>query len=227
MALEQWRIDMKTITDITGNTYGRLTVLSFDGYSDHKRPKPQWLCSCSCGNTISVVGAHLKNGNSSSCGCLRKEVSSEMATRHGMKFSRAYQIWQGIKRRVNNPNDDHYHRYGGRGITMCDEWLTSFESFISDMGEPPEGMSIDRIDNDGHYEPDNCRWATSAQQSRNNSRNVWLSANGVTKCLTDWAKELGCSPYTIQKRIRRGWLEADAVTISPHSGNRYFKGASA
>lgn len=218
---------MKTITDITGNVYGRLTVVAFAGYSDTKRPKPVWLCSCECGNTTTVTGSHLKNGNTSSCGCLRVAAATKMATKHGLKGSRAYQIWQGIKRRVNNSNDDHYHRYGGRGITMCDSWLESFECFLNDMGEPPEGMSIDRIDNDGNYEPDNCRWATPSEQSRNNSRNVLLTANGTTKCLVDWANDLGCSSYAIQKRIKRGWSVEDAVTIPPHSGNRYFEGRTA
>ena len=218
---------MKTVTDISGSKYGRLTVLSFAGHSNHKRPIPQWHCECECGQTITVVGSHLKNGNTSSCGCLRKEVAKQRATSHGRKTSRTYQIWQGMKARTTNPNNGHYHAYGGRGIEVCDEWLNSFETFLTDMGEAPEGLSIDRIDNDGHYEPSNCRWATPQQQSRNNSRNVWLEANGVRKCLSDWADDLGCTSYAIQKRLERGWDEADAVTIPPHSGNRYFEGKTA
>ena len=218
---------MKTITDITGNVYGRLTVLSFAGHSSHKRPLPQWHCECECGQSITVVGPHVKNGNTLSCGCLRKEVAKQRATSHGRKTSRTYQVWQGMKARTTNPNNGHYHVYGGRGIEVCDEWFNSFETFLKDMGEAPEGLSIDRIDNDGHYEPSNCRWATPQQQSRNHSRNVWLEANGVRKCLSDWADDLGCTSYAIQKRLERGWDEADAVTIPPHSGNRYFEGRTA
>jgi len=217
---------MKTITDIKGNKFGRLVVLSFAGYSDHKRPRPQWLCKCDCGETVTVVGAHLKNGNTASCGCLRKEIAKKSATKHGRKASRTYQIWQGMKARTTNPNNSHYHIYGGRGIEVCERWFNSFEAFLADMGEAPDGMSIDRIDNDGHYEPSNCSWASPEQQSRNNSRNVWLEANGVRKCLKDWADDLGCSSYAIQRRLKRGWAEADAVTIPPCSGNRYQKGAA-
>lgn len=218
---------MKTITDITGNKYGRLTVLSFAGYNNHKTPKPQWECQCECGEVVVIAGYHLKNGNTSSCGCLRKETAKERATYHGMKGSRTYQVWQGMKARTTNPNNSHYSAYGGRGIKVCQKWFDSFEAFLSDMGEAPDGMSIDRINNDGNYEPSNCRWATSKQQCRNNSRNVWIEANGVRKCLKDWADELGCTSHAIQKRINRGWSESDAVTIPPHSGNRYFKGVAA
>lgn len=218
---------MKTITDITGNVYGRLTVVSFAGYTDTKKPIPQWHCECECGSTATVAGIRLRNGVTKSCGCLRVETAKRRSTKHGMKGTRAYEIWQGMKNRTTNPNNSHYQSYGGRGIKVCDEWLNSFETFLADMGEPPEGMSIDRIDNDGDYSKGNCQWATSHEQSRNRSDNVYLTANGETKIISDWAAGIGCTVNAIKKRLDRGWPVEAAVSIAPYSGNRYMKGVAA
>jgi len=202
---------MKTITDIVGNKYGRLTVIASAGYSSNSNAKPQWLCKCDCGNEYVGIGVALKNGNTASCGCLRRDVSRELNTTHGMKGTKIYNTWQAMLNRCKLPSNKSYHRYGGRGITVCDRWK-SFENFLEDMGEPNKGESIDRINNDGNYEPSNCKWSDDKTQSRNKSTNVWLEANGTTMIMADWAKRLGCHSITIKARLARGWNVIDAVT---------------
>lgn len=202
---------MKTVSDIVGNKYGRLTVTAFAGYSQHARPRPQWLCKCTCGNEYVGVGSALKNGNTSSCGCLRKEVSTANATTHGMKGTSVYNTWSGMINRCSLPSNNRYARYGGRGISVCKRWL-SFENFLEDMGEPKKGESIDRVNNNGNYEPSNCRWANDATQRRNKSNNIWIKVGNESMIITDWAKRLGCGINTIKRRIARGWDIVDAVT---------------
>jgi hypothetical protein len=129
---------------------------------------------------------------------------------HGRTKSKAYRCWDSMKQRCLNQKDNAYQSYGGRGIKVCDTWM-QFEAFYQDMGDPPKGMTIDRIDNNGDYEPGNCRWATKVEQSRNKRSNVWLTVDGETKLLTDWAEISKTSRGVIRKRMKKGWTDKESV----------------
>lgn len=135
--------------------------------------------------------------------------------------SPTYRSWQAMRNRCCNPNDIRWHRYGGRGISVCDRWLNSFENFLSDMGEKPDGMTLDRVDNDGNYEPDNCRWATSKTQGRSNYKARMITAFGKSKLLVDWANETGIKRETISRRLNSGWDAERALAERPKFINRW------
>ena len=158
--------------DLTGKEFGAWTVLEYAHTND--RGAVSWLCRCQCGSVATVSGNNLRSGRTTNCGCLRSEKLSQKNTTHGMSSTRSYRIWSGMIQRCTNPKRAAFAYYGGRGITVCDRWM-SFENFLSDMGEPPDGMSLDRIDNDGPYSSENCRWASKEVQSRN-SRNTKITA---------------------------------------------------
>lgn len=195
---------MKKI-DLTGNRYGRLTVLKENG----KRGKNiLWLCRCDCGHEINAVACNLKNGHTQSCGCLQKEARVKSHTTHHKSKSRLYRIWRHIKSRCFNENVPHYKYYGGRGISICEEWEKSFENFyewaISNGYQ--EDLSIDRIDVNGNYEPSNCRWTNAKIQANNKTNNRIIEYNGECHTLSEWAHILGIGCLTISKRIDDyGW----------------------
>lgn len=160
-----WR--MTALVNFIGRVFGRLTVID---RAPTRNRQTMWLCVCQCGTRKDIDGRHLRKGNVVSCGCRMREAALESITKHGYtKTHRAeYKIWGGIKQRCLNPNSTFYHRYGGRGITICAEWRDDFAAFLEHVGpRPSPDMSIDRIDNDRGYEPGNVRWATQTQQVRN------------------------------------------------------------
>lgn len=197
-----------------GKTFGRMTVICRNGSSPNN--SVLFLCKCSCGNTKTTRGCHLRSGAVKSCGCLAKECSRISRPKHGhtLKGKRhTYYSWIGMKTRCTYKKHPSYHRYGGRGITVCERWNgeTGFQNFLADMGERPPGMELDRIDNDKGYEPGNCRWATLVEQGRNRSNNHIITVGGVTKCLSEWAEATKTLKTTIRERLRRGWSAKDSV----------------
>jgi hypothetical protein len=162
---------MWVLIDLTGQTYGRLTVLERAGSAKHGQAL--WLCRCQCGKESIVQGSDLRRGQTKSCGCWRVEASRAVGAaslRHGHNTavgpSLTHNSWQAMLKRCTNPKAKGYPNYGGRGITVCERWQ-DFSNFLADMGERPEGMTLDRKDNDGDYTPGNCRWATASEQQRN------------------------------------------------------------
>lgn len=157
---------MPAAIDLTGRTFNYLTVLKLAARGGRSAGRRQWLCSCACGVTTIVATADLRSGNTSSCGCFRKQYVSEKSTRHGMRYTREYRTWSTMVTRCCNPNTRPFKNYGGRGIAVCERWL-DFINFYDDMGNQPKGLELDRIDNDGNYEPGNCRWVTCSQNIKN------------------------------------------------------------
>lgn len=188
----------KIFKDISGKRFGLLTVVCFDSWLKKGRSRTsKWLCKCDCGKTTTVRVGNLNNGTTTSCGC----VAAQNSTTHGMSKTPLYRVWANMIKRCSNPKSTHYEHYGGRGIKVCDRWLHSFEHFYEDMGECPEGMSLDRIDPDGHYEPSNCRWASKSEQSFNR-RSIRECRTGVYYCKRDkyWFSQIGFQG----KQIRLG-----------------------
>jgi hypothetical protein len=194
--------------NLTGLQFGRLTVLSYAGKA--KNNSSLWLCRCICGTIKSIKTQNLKNGKSQSCGCRHKDIVSarfkKSNTTHGLSKTPIYHIWRSMKNRCTNPAVPSYPDYGGRGIKICDRWLNSFENFYEDMGERPSNQhSIDRIDNNGDYEPSNCRWATRTEQNNNKRNIVRLTFNGKEQTLLEWSKELNISLTVLRDRVCRKW----------------------
>lgn len=162
--------------DLINQKFGKLKVLKKT--QKRKWGCVVWLCKCDCGNIIEATGSGLVTRNTKSCGCLRKEKLRQRLTTHGHSikgnWSKTYTCWHSMKQRCLNENHKNYKNYGGRGIMICERWKDSFKNFLADMGVPSEGMSIDRIDNDGNYELSNCRWSTPKEQANNRSNNIIL-----------------------------------------------------
>lgn len=204
--------------DLTGRKFGRLLVKRDVGRTNNGRVT--WGCLCECGTLKVVQVDSLLAGKTTSCGCFRRELSSKLRTTHGMSDSRLYHIYAKMRHRCFNPKDQNYDRYGGRGITICDEWRDNPKSFLdwALANGYKDSLTIDRINNDGNYEPNNCRWADMKEQSSNTRRN--LIYKGETAA--DASRRLGGHENLVNKRIMLGWSLKEAFTRrkAPHQFKR-------
>lgn len=212
-----------------GRTFERLHVVDYAGSRTNTAGTTRhlYLCLCQCGNAPTVEWNNLQNGHTKSCGCLAAETKAK--TRHGHKTrfgaSGMYATWQSMLARCNNPNNRSFARYGGRGITVCERWK-SFDNFLADMGERPDGMSIERIDNDGPYAPGNCRWASVSEQARNRRSNDIVTLNGESRCATDWCAALGIKYAMYRSRVMRGMPRVEALTTPKKRSAQAMKEAA-
>jgi hypothetical protein len=206
---------MCRINDLKGRVFGRLTVVNQDGVS--KNRKAVWRCKCECGMYKNIIAGDLVSGRTLSCGCLHKDRAKESSTIHGRRYEELYPTWNGMMDRCHNKNSTAYKHYGARGITVCDRWH-ELDNFLSDVGDRPEGTTLDRKDNNKGYYPENCRWATNRQQSTNRSNNVYITYEGVTKTKVEWAEEKGMHIGTLKYRLMIGWSVEDALNKAtrPH-----------
>ena len=207
--------------DLTGNQYGLLTVLGFDKVVESASGSRQylWRCRCSCGNATSVGGRNLRSGHTRSCGCL----ATVGVVKHGMFGTPEYQTWVGMLRRCYSVAEPGYQYYGARGIAVCARWKNSFKCFYEDMGPRPSPKhSIDRINNDGDYEPGNCRWATPVEQNNNRRSLRKLTYKGQTLTIAQWSRVTGLKYQTIRARLNSGWTVEQALTEPLQRGTKRF-----
>lgn len=202
---------MSKSNNLKGKTFGKLRVI--DKIGSNKHQKTVWNCKCVCGKEISVTGSDLVRGHSQSCGCARKEAIRRFnvsnKTKHGYAKHPAYNIRKKILDRCYNPENKNYHQYGGRGIIVYEEWINNPEAFVvwAENNGYKKGLQIDRIDNNGNYEPANCRWTTSKINNRNRRDNVLITIDGVTKNQIEWAEELNVHYSTIWRHRKNGTIE--------------------
>jgi hypothetical protein len=198
-----------------GARYGKLVIAStmFDG----KRTKI--ICNCDCGKQT-IVATYSIGETTNSCGCLRAETAKKTKTKHGRCRQLAYRSWEAMKRRCLNESDIQYHLYGGRGITVCQRWL-SFENFYADMGDREKNYTLERIDVNGNYEPSNCKWATNAEQALNKRNTLKIEYGGIVKPLQLWAKEYGIKPNVLRQRLVR-----DGLSVHRALHKKVVKGAT-
>lgn len=188
----------RKVVDRTGQRNGSLVFESIASYGGRT---VLWNVRCDCGNMITIPAIQITYHDRKDCGC----------SRHGMSKTNTYRIWFGIKRRCFDKKEQSYQNYGGRGITICDRWM-DFAKFIEDMGERPSKADIDRINNDGNYEPGNCRWISRKENSSNKRNTIHIAFNGETKTLASWSETLGISHKTLYYRKYRGWSDEEIIT---------------
>ena len=194
--------------DICGQKFWRLTAIEYAGDG-------LWFCNCECGKTTKASPAALRAGRNKSCGCWNREQH----TKSGLVDHPLYRVWVTMRARCNNPNDASYHNYGGRGIKVCERW-DNFSNFLSDRGERPQRCDIDRIDNNGNYDPENCRWVSRKENLRNTRRTRMLTFQGEALPVGVWSERLGVPVRTLLNRIDRGWSVENALTLERHARGR-------
>ena len=213
---------MSHIIDLTGKRFGRLLVLSQD-FNCKRSKTTKWVCKCDCGNVKSINGASLRRGLTKSCGCLQSELTSERCRiyKGDAVGERLHSIWHGMKERCNRESCISYPLYGAIGISIYDEWNSSFLAFYewATQNGYAIGLSIDRVDNSKGYSPDNCRWVTPKDQSNNTRRNVFLTYKGESKTIAQWAEITGIKPYTLANRKRSGWTDEECLEVPVIIGN--------
>lgn len=206
------------LIDLTGNKYGRLTVVGFshfEWYGKAKHKTAFWECICECGNKKIANAGLLRNGSTRSCGCYRRESAAERHFKGGHNH-KLYDVLRMMKKRCYDNTCEYYQNYGGRGITICDEWLKpnghwAFQKWALENGYE-DGLTIDRIDNNKGYSPENCRWVTRKFQSNNKRNNVWITMNGETKTLAEWCEYYNMPYARVEARYTKmGWSIEDAL----------------
>lgn len=195
--------------DMTGHRYGRLEVIELAGRNKHNQRL--WRCICDCGKTTEVLGFLLRQEQTQSCGCLQKEAIGNLNKTHGKSKTQIWNLYRSMMDRCYLKTSHAYPRYGGRGIQVCERWH-SFENFYADMGDKPKGMSLERVDNDGPYSPENVRWASCKDQANNRRSNVILQFQGKSQTMQQWCDELGLKIQTVWARLNRGWSVDRALT---------------
>jgi len=201
--------------DLKGMKFGRLTAIS--RAENTKQNRAQWLCVCDCGNKKIAQAAYLKKGTTRSCGCLANEQRKKAAQSQCHPYSRTERYrerksWENMIARCYNPKSPDFKRYGGRGITVCDRWRESFEAFVVDMGARPDNATIDRVDNNGNYTLENCRWATRVAQVNNRRDNRIIALNGIERTVAQWSEQTSLSHTCITHRLNSGWSAEKALT---------------
>ena len=212
-------IEVTKIKDLSGKKFGRITVLKF--HHQNKNKKSCFLCKCDCGKIFVVIGASLVSGNTCSCGCFKQEDTKRRATKHNLYGCNLYWRWSNMIQRTTNPKDKFYKDYGGRGIIVCENWRKNFKEFYdwSKNNGYKRGLTLDRIDVDGNYCPENCRWTTQKQQARNKRNNHILSFNGEKHCISEWSEITGISYSALKYRIRKGWSIEKTMSKNVSGGN--------
>lgn len=202
--------------NLTGKRFGRLVVV--EKSTPHISPcgtrSTMWLCRCDCGNEVTAFAQNLVRGSTRSCGCYNNEARSNRSKTHGETETRLYGIWCGMKRRCHNESDPKYPQYGMRGIVVCDEWRASYEAFRdwSVAHGYDDGLTIDRIDNEKGYDPDNCRWTTAIVQANNRRSTFFVAHDGKDLPLSEWARLTGIKYHTLYARLASGWSVGKAFT---------------
>lgn len=213
---------MPKIQFLVGSVFERVKVL-------HALPRGFSLCQCQCGTIFKTRNDGLKSGTTKSCGCLRRERFIKRNTVHGKSSrkgsrNRTYDSWCAMKTRCTNPDNPQWNDYGGRGITVCKRWRESFENFLADMGECPPRLEIDRWpNNDGNYEPGNCRWATRKESSRNKRSNRIFTVRGIRACLIDLCTHFNCNYKRVITRLNRGWTIEHALFVPWCKGRKIIQ----
>jgi len=207
----------RRIAELSGSVFGRLVVRAFSHIKNHVS---YWTCVCSCGTVKTVCRSALVSGATVSCGCFSREKAKahivSLNTTHGMGNTPEYHSWCSMLGRCFNTKDKSWPRYGGRGITVCEDWQESFEAFYKDMGpKPTPKHSIDRVDNSGSYCKENCRWATPKEQANNRRSSVFISYNGESHTVPEWSEIVGINMRTLYTRFNRGWSPEEALTTPP------------
>lgn len=192
--------------DISGQRFGKLVAIK---QAQNLTGRTMWLCVCDCGSHKTIRGDHLRNGKIRSCGCSTREFNSK----HGRSRTPTYKCWQAMKDRCYNPNNAQYKDYGARGIFVCDEWIDSFTNFFYQMGNRPKGMTIERIDNEGPYCKENCKWASRQAQSVNRRNNLFYTIKGKKKCFKHWCEDLGIPYSTGIYRLKHGKSIEEALQV--------------
>ena len=207
---------MRKPTIKKGDKFNKLTAIEFR-YKD-KKSYQYWLFRCDCGNEKLIRVSNIKSGHIKSCGCSR--IGMKNGIKHGMINTGTYRSWCAMKTRCLNKNDEHYEGYGKRGITVCQEWM-KFEKFYLDMGERPQGKSIDRMDNNKGYYKKNCRWSFHKQQCNNRRDNRILTHNGKIQTIAEWARELGIKYHTLYCRLKKGWSIEKSLSVKKRVWKRH------